>query len=393
MKLPHQIHLGYCTNIHRGETWEETFRGLSQYTLAVKSRVSPTQPYGIGLRLSHEAAIELSQPAVLGKFKDWLAANDCYVFTINGFPYGRFHGGRVKEQVFAPDWTTPERLEYTNRLFDLLVEIAPEGAEGSISTLPGSFKEFIEDDSQVEAIVANLLACHRHIEDLRQRTGRDLHLGLEPEPLGLFENSPETVQFFERLHKSADGAAERESLRRNLGMNYDCCHLAVEFETAKEAIQRITGAGIRLSKIHISSALRLQPTEKALARLHAFQDDVYLHQVIIKGSAVSPLTRFRDLAPALRMAEDLPAAVGEEWRVHFHIPLHATPEALFGDTRDHIGGVLEVVGKDPSLCRHFEMETYTWEVLPVEMRSADVVDQLVREYEWTLAEMKRFGLA
>ena len=103
MRLDHDIHLGYCTNIHRGETWEETWRGLRENTLRVKDRVCGGKPYGIGLRLSQQAAVELSAPGRLAEFKDWLDANGCYVFTINGFPYGSFHGTRVKEQVFKPD--------------------------------------------------------------------------------------------------------------------------------------------------------------------------------------------------------------------------------------------------------------------------------------------------
>ena len=98
---------------------------------------------GIGLRLSNQAARELAEPPTLLAFQKWLGQHGCYVFTINGFPYGRFHGGRVKEQVFAPDWSTRERLDYTNLLFDLLAQLVPAGVEGSVSTLPGSFKEFI----------------------------------------------------------------------------------------------------------------------------------------------------------------------------------------------------------------------------------------------------------
>ncbi|MCB1092773.1 MAG: hypothetical protein KDL87_14650, partial [Verrucomicrobiae bacterium] len=126
MQLRHGIHLGYCTNIHRGETWEETFRGLDEYTLRVRAAVCPADvPYGIGLRLSADAAAELAADSgKVDDFRRWLDRNGCYVFTINGFPYGKFHGTRVKEQVYAPDWTTTERLEYTNRLFDLLCQLA-----------------------------------------------------------------------------------------------------------------------------------------------------------------------------------------------------------------------------------------------------------------------------
>jgi len=81
-------------------------------------------------------------------FKKWLEQNDCYIFTINGFPFGQFHGSRVKEQVYLPDWTSPERLAYTNLLFDLLAQLVPSGVAGSVSTLPGSFKKFITRPEQ-----------------------------------------------------------------------------------------------------------------------------------------------------------------------------------------------------------------------------------------------------
>ncbi len=400
MRIGDDIHLGYCTNIHRGETWAETFAGLRDYTLRVKQRVSPDAPYGIGLRLGADAAAELTADKVKREeFCRWLDDNGCYVFTINGFPYGKFHGTRVKEQVYRPDWTSSDRLVYTNRLFDLLDEIAPRGMAGSVSTLPGSFKEFISADpteraKQVAAIHQNLIDCHRHIADLAERSGRDLHLGLEPEPLGQFETTPETVEFFEALC----AAAEREGiaaadLKRTIGVNYDTCHLAIEFEEPGEALQRLREAGIRVSKIHLSSALRLKPEAEALKRLRAFEDEVYLHQVVVsEGGEV--VRRFRDLPDALDDATartEKGEALGEEWRVHFHVPIHAQPEALFGDTRDHISGTLATLADHPDLCSHFEMETYTWEVLPEAMRSPDVVDQLEKEYQCCLAEFAEKG--
>ena len=140
MLLNHGLHLGYCTNIHRGESWEETWRGLRDYTLRVRERVAKGRAYGIGLRLSERAARELAEPAALAAFQRWLEEHDCYVFTINGFPYGSFHGTRVKEEVFKPDWSKKERLDYTLLLFDLLAKLLPAGASGSVSTLPGSHK-------------------------------------------------------------------------------------------------------------------------------------------------------------------------------------------------------------------------------------------------------------
>jgi len=400
MRIGDDIHLGYCTNIHRGETWAETFAGLRDYTLRVKQRVSPDAPYGIGLRLGADAASELTvNPEKREAFCRWLDDNGCYVFTINGFPYGKFHGTRVKEQVYRPDWTSTDRLAYTNQLFDLLDAIAPKGMAASVSTLPGSFKEFISTDTaerseQVAAIHRNLIACHRHVAKLAERSGRDLHLGLEPEPLGYFETTPETVEFFEGLWSAAaTGGIAADEIKRTIGVNYDTCHLAIEFEEPGEGLQRLREAGIRVSKIHLSSALRLKPEADALTRLRAFEDEVYLHQVVVceDGQVVR---RFRDLPDALDDAAVRSGKgheLGDEWRVHFHVPIHAQPEALFGDTRDHISGTLATLAECPGLCSHFEMETYTWEVLPEAMRSADVVDQLEKEYDCCLAEFSDKG--
>jgi hypothetical protein len=389
MLLNHGIHLGYCTNIHRGETWEETWRGLKEHTLRVKERVSGGKPYGIGLRLSAQAAHELSAPGALAEFQRWLEANNCYVFTINGFPYGAFHGTRVKEQVFRPDWATRERLEYTNLLFTLLAQLLPEGVPGSVSTLPGSHKTFGTTAEELEAIFSNLKLCREHIEAVAQRSGRELHLGLEPEPLGLFETSGETLKFFGLYLDRHPG--DRDFFRY-VGLNYDTCHLAIEFEEAQRALERISGAGIRISKLHFSSALKLKPEPQILERLRAFDEPVYFHQVVASYGDTEPLRRFVDLPAALEFAQRNPQALGQEWRVHFHIPIHAEPGGGFDGTRDHLSGAMDWLAANPAKCSHVEMETYTWEVLPPEMREGDVVEQLCREYDWTLRELAARGL-
>ncbi len=385
MKLNHDLHLAYCTNIHRGESWPENMAALQEFTLAVRDRVCPAKPYAIGLRLSDLASRQLSQPPALLQFRRWLEQNNCYVFTINGFPFGQFHGQRVKEQVYLPDWTSDDRVNYTNRLFDLLAQLLPPGIEGSVSTLPGSFKEFVTTVGQARLIRANIFRCVEHIARVSGQTGRRLHLGLEPEPLGLFENTDETLRFFDRLraeHPHDDRLAEF------LGVNYDTCHLAVEFENPSESLARLRRHGIKISKLHLSSALKLRPTPQALAALAAFADDTYLHQVVSRA-ADGQLTRHKDLDAALAG----PKSPTEEWRVHFHIPLHSPPGAWFDNTTDHLLGVLDVLQADPHLCSHLEMETYTWEVMPPELKSRSVVGQLTSEYDWCLDALRARGLA
>ncbi len=387
--MNHGLHLAYCTNIHRGENWRETFASLEQSTLAVRAQVCAGKPYAIGLRLSQRAAQELSDAATLREFKNWLAQHDCYVFTINGFPFGQFHGARVKEQVYRPDWTSPERLAYTNLLFDLLAQLVPPGLDGSVSTLPGSFKEFITHPEQKKEIRDNLWRCVEHIAALSERTGRKLHLGVEPEPLGWFETSAETISFFEQMRGDHPNDPR---LNEHLGVNYDTCHLAVEFEEPLAAINAFTQNQIKISKLHLSSALRVRPTADAREKLAAFADDIYLHQVIVR-TADGQRRIFKDLTLAL----DCPAAFAEpattEWRIHFHIPLHSPPTDWYGNTADHVLGVLDLLQRSPTLCSHLEMETYTWEVLPPELKNRSVVAQLVAEYDWTLRHLRERGLA
>ncbi|MFN0128641.1 MAG: metabolite traffic protein EboE [Verrucomicrobiales bacterium] len=391
MNLTQGHHLAYCTNIHRGETWNEIFQALRSHSLAVRDRVAGDQPFGLGLRLGAIAAQELAERSTLLEFQRWLDRENCYVFTVNGFPYGTFHGTRVKEQVYRPDWATPERLAYTNLLFDLMAELVPPGGEGSVSTLPISFKGFDWTPVEREASRRFLLECATHIQRLSRTTGRDLHLGLEPEPLCLLETSDELISFLLEFD---------DAFREVVGMNYDCCHLAIEFEEPRETLEKLSAAGIRLSKFHLSSALRLHPSAEALARLREFDEDTYLHQVVVRPSDGGALRRHIDLPDALLAAAEGREAVSptngmapDEWRVHFHVPVHAHPDLLFRDTRDHVSGVLDVLAAKPNLCHHLEIETYTWAVLPDALRQADVTDQIAAEYAWVLAEMRQRGLA
>jgi hypothetical protein len=395
MKLNAGLHLAYCTNVHRGETWAETFDSLNTYTLRVRDRVCPRQPYGIGLRLSNQAAHELADRNTLLDFQRWLGKNHCYVFTINGFPFGRFHGAKVKEYVYTPDWTSPERLAYTNLLFDLLARFTPEGVEASVSTLPCSFKGFPLRGEDMKKIRENLWHCIEHVARLSQQTGRKMHLGLEPEPLCLLESSGETIQFFDRMraeHHNDPRIAE------HLGVNYDTCHFAVEFEEPENALGCLLQRGIKISKLHLSSALKVRPTAEAREKLAAFAEDVYLHQVVVcRGDGQRFI--YRDLDEALAGEPHEPENDSEEnaspaeWRIHFHVPLHSPPTALFDNTSDHILGTLDILAANPGICTHLEMETYTWEVLPSELKDRDVVDQLAAEYEWTLGNLRERGLA
>ena len=216
-----------------------------------------------------------------------------------------------------------------------------------------------------------------------------MHLGLEPEPLCLLENSAGTISFFEQLRAEHKNDPRLDEF---LGINYDCCHFAIEFEEPQNAMSALREAGIKISKIHLSSALKTQPTPEARAALAKFADDVYLHQVIARGEN-GKLQFFRDLSDALSCHPSPVTCHSEEWRIHFHVPLHAPVLPPFDNTNDHLLGTLDVLAANPKLCSHLEMETYTWEVLPLELKARSVVEQLAAEYDWTLARLKERGSA
>lgn len=375
----------YCTNIHPGESWGEVRQALETHVPAVRAalRRASSDPLPLGLRLGHQAASELlADRAVLRRFRGWMESENLLAYTVNGFPYGAFHGTRVKENVYLPDWSDPRRAAYTLDLFRLLGELVPEGEEASVSTLPGSFKRFVEREPGREpAIRLGLRRIAEEIDALSEGLGLDLHLGLEPEPGGYIENSREVVGFFDRLLEGLSAEEEARLLRR-IGICYDTCHFAIAHEDAATALDRIHGTGIRLSKVHLSNALSLSPRDaEAVAALRAFDEPVYLHQVGAKLDDGGVRT-YQDLPDALEAHAAGEGADEKEWRVHFHIPVLDQPVAPLGHTLDHLEGAARWLARHPETCRHFEVETYTFGVLPENLRSLPLAEMLAAEMRW-----------
>jgi len=370
MKLgPH--HLAYCTNVHPAETWKETLQALKTHTLRVRDRIAPDQAFAIGLRLSDQASQDLMTGSTLNEFVSWMNSENLYVFTINGFPFGDFHGTRVKENVYRPDWTSPERLKYTKRLFEIIACLSPADSQGSVSTLPGSFKAFNADEF---TMFTQLEELAHFIEELSITHGKDLHLGMEPEPLGHFENTEETLTFFDRF---LSHCSDPDLIKRRIGINYDTCHFALEYDDCRSSLNSLIDAGLRISKIHLSNALSLNPkSDNALARLPAFNEPTYLHQVMTR-SADGSIGRYPDIPEALPLAD----RNAEEWRIHFHIPLYSNPDAPLGSTRNHSSEALAYLKKHPECCSHLEIETYTWGVLPKDLQKP-ITNMIVDEYSW-----------
>jgi hypothetical protein len=397
------FHLTYCTNIHPGEEWSKVFANLKQYIPALKAQLSPDKPFGIGLRLADVASRELLQGNVLAEFQSWLTEQDLYVFTLNGFPFGGFHRQVVKDQVYAPDWSKQERLDYTLRLVNILAQLLPPGMEGSISTLPLSYKPWYKRNQLFLASITtsaslNIARLVAEMVRIKSDTGKVVHLNLEPEPDGLIENAAEVVDYFQTYllpiggeylatHLRISQEAAEALLLEHVRVCYDTCHFAVEYENPALVFQQFEAAGIQIGKIQISAALQVNiPTDieqrrQVKERLLPFAESTYLHQVIAREST-GQLRHYSDLEKAL---PDLEHTTAREWRIHFHVPIFIRDYQLFESTQDDITNVLDLLHSNPA-CDHLEIETYTWEVLPQEMK-LDLPASIQREYEWVLSKM------
>ena len=397
MKILKSFDLTYCSNIHPGETWQEHFEHIKKTILNLKKKLCPNGKFGLGLRIGNQASEDLKDEKLLNDLKEWLRINNLYVFTLNGFPYGPFHGQMVKERVHQPDWTSLDRVAYTKNLFYLLKELVDVGQEGSISTSPIGYKfNYSEEESKVEAfkkaargmVDIALLLC-----DLKTE-GYDFHLDIEPEPDGLLENSEDVIKFYrnflipiakEQIQQS--GKWVEELIYNHIRVCYDVCHFAVVFENQIKAIENLRDEGIKIGKIQISSALKLKCNSELnelrddIAYLSKFNEPVYLHQVAIKTNSEKH-HRFRDLD---KIKHRIIPNGAQELRSHFHVPIFMDDFENISSTQDEIVELLEYI-KNKTICNHLEVETYTWSVLPEDYQ-IDLSSSIERELQWVISQL------
>ena len=393
MRIPGGFELTYCSNIHPAEGWPEVFNTLRRHALELKRRLSPNAPFGIGLRLANAEAVELLEGSNLQEFAAFLRESELYVALLNGFPYGWFHDHRLKDQVFAPDWHTTERVDYTLKLVEILRRLLPEGFDGGVSTCPLSYKRWHAGASlpDWDLLICNLVIVAHAMLDVKRRNGRVIHLDIEPEPDGLIENTPELLQFFEELlrngapllAKSAQLTVSQaeDALHEHITVCYDLCHFAVEREEPRSTLRAIRAAGIRIGRAQLSSAVKVAisprgPQRTQLQeRLASLADPVYLHQIIGDSE------RFADLPEGIA---HLGNSTDSEWRIHYHVPLFLSDYGALGSTQSEVRDAIAQL--TPAEVRHLEIETYTWSVLPSDLK-LDIVDSIEREYRWVLAQL------
>jgi hypothetical protein len=383
------IPLAYCTNVHAGADLAQTRANLERYAPAVRRLACPDGEMGLGLWLSASSARQLISEKRVEEWRDWLAGLGLVPWTFNGFPYGDFHQRVVKHQVYHPTWFHPDRLRYTLDLIDIQHGLLPTGMDCSISTLPIAWGSPPPAESELTAAASALRQVAGRLSRLEADTGRFICLCLEPEPGCVLQRSGDLVRFFER---HLFGGPDDKHVRRYLRVCHDICHQAIMFEDQAEVFHAYRNAGIGVGKVQVSSAvcmpldrLSADRREAAVSQLGEFVEERYLHQTSVRSGPPTPAF-FEDLPLALSRAGEL----NGEWRVHFHVPIYLERFGQLQTTQFAIHECL-AAARDTSDCRHFEVETYAWGVLPAELQQPDLAAGIAEEMRWLEKSMPAFS--
>jgi hypothetical protein len=366
--------LSYCTNVHPGRTVAEVLDGISTHSAEARQKLD--FPMAAGLWLSASVVRELTdQPDLMEQLAQTLWQHDLCCYTLNTFPFGDFHSDRVKEQVYLPDWTAASRVTYTEECANLLSRLLPPGAEGSLSTVPLGGRMNTHSANFHAICHTNLIRIARHLHELYETTGRKIRLGLEPEPMcELSGTEGWTLPAFRRLYEQAEVLNCEPLVREYIGLCFDVCHQAVEFEDVARSIDLFVKNGIRINKVHITNAAELvDPANNAEGReaLCRFVEPRYLHQTYALFSDGRVESRVDLLEEDIRRSPADHFLQADRWRVHFHVPIYAETLGPLKTTRPDLASALRKVAK-LDYAPHLEVETYTWPVMPGDSKADDV---------------------
>jgi len=325
-------HLTYSTLVHPADDWEKLYHSLVTYLPKVKARIAGNKSFGVCIRLSANTAQTLAASATeRDKLKRFLADNDMYIYTANAFVYGHFKGEKVKEQVYEPDWRGEERTQYTINVANILADVCPEGVAPSIQTSPLGFKPRVTGGDVVASYTDHVLRVIAH-----------------------------------------------------LGIVYDICHQAVEYEDITASLQKLVDGGVPIFKLQEAAALYVpEVTQGAVDTLKKYAKTIYLTQTMEKRNG--KINRYLNVDDAIAAFEKDPSGP-REWRTHIHVPVFLDDLGQFRTTRFAIEDALRFHKQKP-LSRHLEVETYTWDMLPDSLKTGDIVDYVCRELDWVRGQL------
>ena len=430
--------LGYSTNVHPGETLEQVYDFLREFTIPIGRRVfgppgeqcpaiptphgpaqrtsrsdgrhgeradSKTQSAvqaGLELRLGIGSARELGTQRARREFREFLDESGLVLFSVNAFPLLDFHAKRVKEQVYKPSWLEADRGRWTSRIARIVAELSPPDIEPSISTLGGCYRREAHDDRSFRKFAAVAAKCLETFAEL-EREGRPMCLAFEPEPETTFETCQDVITFFEEYllprafetwKRFGNRSRIEETLRRVFAVNYDTCHLSVLFEDQIRNLRSLEKAGIRLGKLHITNAVSLRSPHRSPAAYQDFRgmnEPRYFHQFCGVDARGRVTWRDLDLDRLPRRLDRSRDPDVAELRSHFHVPLYLRKfRRLYTTHEETTAAIDEVVRR--GTCRHLVLETYTWPLLTGrDDWRGKLTRGIAREFRWLLAVLEQNG--
>ena len=389
--------ISYCSNVYSGKTWDEISKNLATFSEQI---LNEYPEMGVGLWIPDSAISPLLNPSSIENLQEFFKETGICVRSLNGFPYYFFHNNHTKQKVFQPSWADPDRLFYTQKLMTLATQLLEQDAELGISTVPiGWGPDLASSKSDVEKAAFHLATFASDAYFAQRSQGLLIHLDLEPEPFGYLSTSQDVVGFFKNhlfkigipLLKNRWGITEDSAaqiLLEKIRICYDTCHAAVEFETPRSVINRYDSLGIKIGRVQVSSAPVLHLRKGRCVDGTApseffsnFRKDIYLHQVVGRDFQYKSF-RFIDLQEALCYLES--KKVSGEFRIHLHIPIFLEKFGPVFSTQNHIKDLISLF-QSRSEVLLWEIETYTWNVLPSKFNpkpTSPLEEGILQECAW-----------
>ncbi|RIJ09723.1 sugar phosphate isomerase/epimerase [Pseudomonas sp. 91RF] len=383
--------VGYCSNVHPTHDLARLKASIEQHFQGVRAQRGLKQQDS-GLWISALAATGLQQKTARAEFLGLLQRSGLRLTSLNGFPYGQFHEGAVKAAVYLPSWAEPKRLAYSLELAQILAQALPADChQGVISTVPlgyaATWSPTLQQraEFQLRELTTSLARLHRE-------TGKKIVFCLEMEPDCVLENTDQTIAFFRRWQIT-------DPHHEYLALCFDVCHQAVMFEDCYRSLVRLRQARVPIGKIQLSNALVCRlPTaddsrrERVLKTLRDFCETTYLHQV-----------KALDAQDRLVAWADLPAALDDcakhpdrhaELRIHFHIPLFSEQLVLpeLSGSQIALAQTFDYLADHREFRPVLEVETYSWGVLPAQLRPTTEHAQLqgiAAELQWVEEQLRQ----
>ncbi|MDT5039958.1 MAG: hypothetical protein QOE51_943 [Actinoplanes sp.] len=366
MRLRHRsgriVHLSHGANLRPARDLEAVVAQLDTYAAAIRARLG-VDTLGVSLWLPPSLAAALAVNArARTRLRAELDARGLEVVTLSGVPYAEGGDEGSATARYVPDWSSPDRLEYTLDLARILVDLLPEDAVRGDVTTVGIGRRAGWDAAKEKKCAQVLGRLSGGLAEVAWHTGRAVRVGFQPEPGCVMDDTASTIAALARVDKD------------RIGVCLDLANLACTWRDPAEVLDQFAAAGVQIIRVQVAAALEVGNPVQAAETLRGYVEADHLHQVTTaEGGYV----------------DDLAQALGEfppgPWRVRYHQPLHVRPVApLAATTGVWRSALAHLMGGDGPSTEYLDIEN---EVRPVD------AEGITAELTYLKNELSGLGLA